>query len=253
MSIRDLIDQPTGKDTKGHDSCGPGFRVQVCNKETNGPLSKPFLKGEKMPCFLGLSPETSFSNRERLKVILKWLSQRSNKILVLEGSYFRRWDIMVFHRTRQHEAEQEVLRRVRQFERRLNDVIATLGIENLVESLQWPEILQKTEKIQTQLRSYAKRSASFSTDVDAMLVEFLTRTRPGGRYSLSTGDESLLKNYIFEELSVFLYLSQNGCPLEIYPGSDLEIMQRIAANDYPDFPISCPTRSHVSIQLIKTS
>lgn len=229
------------------------LRVEIVSDETHGPLCKRFMAGEKMPCFLGLSPETSYSNRAHLKTILEWLGPRSERIVVLEGSYFSRWDLMVFSRLSQGEAEQQVLRSVQRFERRLREVSTTLGLAAAVSPLQWPGVLESTEtrSIESALRAYAQKSAWFSAGVDAILAEFLIRARSSARHSPSPNERSLLKNYIFEELSVFLHLCRSGYALEVYPGSDLDIMQRIAASAYADFPISCPNRSHLSIRLVR--
>jgi len=251
MSPKELLDLPNGYTTTTFSS--ESFAVEVFADETHGPLCRRFLAGERLPCFLGLSPETSYSNRGQLTAILRWLGARSESIVVLEGSYFSRWDLMVFESMSSIDAEKHVQRRVQQFERRLRDVSQILGLTDVVVPLVWPEVLEleETQSIQKKLRSYADENQEFSADIDEMLTEFLMRVRPTAQHSLSSGQRVLLKNYIFEELSLFLHLCRIGYPLEVYPGSDLEIMQRIAGNGYPDFPVSCPNRSHLSIRLAR--
>ncbi len=49
---------------------------------------------------------------------------------------------------------------------------------------------------------------------------------------------------------MFLYLYQTGRVIEIYPGSDLRIMQNIANGQYLGFPLPCPHRTHIAVEVV---
>lgn len=229
-----------------------GYRVEIDGQETHGSLCTRFLDGEMMPCFLGLSPETSFSNRNRLTTILAWLAPRASSIVILEGTYFSRWDAIVFEHMPPSLAAQRALHRVRLFEQRASRTIHTLDIASKVRLLSWPDILDEPRVAQVRqgLREYAAGVRAFAMALEDVLDEYLARARAGVGPSLTPEERDTLRNYIYEELSVFLHLCEGGYPLEVYPGSDLGIMQEIAAGTYPSFPVACPNRSHISIRLV---
>ena len=228
------------------------FQVRTNDAENYGGLCERFLAGHQLPCFLGLSPSTSHSNYGHLRAILSWLAPKTPEVIVLEGSYFSRWDLVIFGGLTEEEATNKVLGNVNRFNKRLRKVAAELGVQKKVSPLPWPEVLTRPETIALQqtLREYAKANERFASDIDSMLDEFLSRAHPQEAKSLSTQQREILKNYIFEELSVFIHLCQIGYPLEVYPGSDLEIMQRIASGYYEDFSVRCPDRSHLAISVI---
>lgn len=228
------------------------FNIEVDWSETHGALCERFLNGSPMPCFLGISPDTSFSNRRRLTSILEWLNPKATEIVLLDGSYFGRWDAIVFRQLSALEAATSALREIRRLEDRITSIADELGMSEKIKPLPWPEILEKpaVRDIQWNLRTYARKDVEFAEDVESVLEEFLQRAHPEESASLSIPERETLCNYVYEELSVFLYLAVTSWPLEVYPGSDLPIMQRIANGEFTGFPISCPQRSHLSIRLI---
>jgi len=62
-----------------------------------------------------------------------------------------------------------------------------------------------------------------------------------------------LKLYVIEELAIFLYAYCSAYETELYVGNDLSIMQKIRDKQYPDFPFDCPKRTHVSLDINKTT
>ena len=86
-------------------------------------------------------------------------------------------------------------------------------------------------------------------DVVNVSIQYATRACPELPSQHSTKVLPVLKNYLLEELSMFIYLYDMGYPVEVYPGSDLDLMRRIAIGEYGNFPFKCPERSHISIEI----
>ena len=52
-----------------------------------------------------------------------------------------------------------------------------------------------------------------------------------------------------EELAMFLHLYRLRYKIEVYPGSDLEIVEATCAGRFANFPVPSLERSHVSLEL----
>lgn len=223
------------------------FDVVTDSAETSGPLTEEFLNGDKISCFLGLSSDTSSLNRERLTTILEWLAPRASKVLIIESTYLRRWNLMALNGLSERAALECINKDLNRFKRRLSSVKAELNLGDAVELCHLPTLcgIDEVSKIQQVLRTYAATNDSFRSDVELELREFLSRRG----VQADIRQIELLLNYLYEEISLFIYLCLNDYHLEVYPGADLRIMKRIFGGYYTSFPFSCSQRSHLSIRL----
>src|SRR5437867_15216 len=103
FAVSELCEMNLANEPESFGGCG--FNVEVVESETHGPLCAKFLAGEKLPCFLGLSPESSSLNRGRLGSILEWLVPRVSQLTVAEGSFLTRWNLRAIEHFPNGEAE----------------------------------------------------------------------------------------------------------------------------------------------------
>lgn len=62
-----------------------------------------------------------------------------------------------------------------------------------------------------------------------------------------------LREYMIEEVALYLYLYQQGFTTEIYPGRDMKVLRKIAANQYRGFPYDFSERTHISVAVLLDS
>jgi tRNA-dependent cyclodipeptide synthase len=241
------------KDTSmgsARDERGESYSITAEPLDTHGRLADRFLAGERLPCFLGLSPTTSFVNRARLEAILRWLAPRSQDVMIVEGTYSSRWNLMALQGLEEGAALGALRPALERFRRRVDAILRSLG-HVTVAILDWPTVLasEHFQCIHNVLLQYSERYSEFDRALSDIALEYVKRAHRGKVSSES--QHQLLRSYVLEELAVFHYLYLSGYHLEVYPGADLGIMRAIAAGDFPDFPIACRDRSHIGIRLIK--
>jgi len=228
----------------------PALCVECDVAQSSGDLLEGFLKGGRMPCWIGLSPSTSAVNRARLRVILDWVCARSDDVLVVEGSFANRWNLVVEAGCSEAEATERSREPANRFGRRLDELRTDLPSRSRVKLFEWELAVKSPEfvAVHDAIRSYAASNGEFHTAVREATSTYLER-RGGDLVSAGPGAQEMWTRYMFEELAVFLLLYSMGYTVEVYPGKDLAIMQRIAAGMYPEFPISCSRRTHVGIRV----
>ncbi len=231
------------------------FTVWVDRAQTSGPLVDAFIEGKVSAAVLGLSPTSSTVNLARLAPILDWALGRANELTVIEGSWFHRWDRVVFDRLPLAEAEQASLRAMRKLHGRIRRVAESQGYSSKLALLAWAETGSNPKLIATAraVDAAMERSPEFRAAMMSVVGDYLAHVRLSHPRSLSAGDEAGLLNYVREEVTTFAYLVQHVSPVEVYPGADLPIMRRIAKGEFADvLPVDLSQRTHVSIQLIPT-
>ncbi len=220
-------------------------------QETHGPLADRFLAREMLPCWIGLSPSTSSVNRARLQAIVEWASKRSRDMVIVEGSFAERWNLMSEEGLSESAAIAQVRAPVDRFRRRVSEVQASLDAETSVRVFDWEEALASTafKSIHGAITAYASGSALFSEAAIYATQTFLQRRGITDSRDLADRQQDTWAKYLFEELAVFLLLYSEGYRVEVYPGADLPLMQSIAAGCFPEFPVRCADRTHIGIRV----
>ncbi|MCC6910207.1 MAG: tRNA-dependent cyclodipeptide synthase [Phycisphaerales bacterium] len=232
------------------DTASPSPQVQVIQSETHGRLVSRFLNGERFNCWIGLSPSTSSVNRARLEQIVNWVCARSDDVLIVEGSFPDRWNIMAEKALPEVVAEGEARAGLPRFRRRLDDIVARLGANARVRLLNWEETLQTIEykRLRHDLSAFITVTPRFAMAVEEASRDYLERR--GKRSDLDDAPRRRLwLQYMVEELAMFMWLYQSGYMIEVYPGRDLELMQLISEGAFPGIPVACPNRTHIGIEV----
>lgn len=255
-SLSQLIGHAVGHTAGSPETQARGrFTVWVDRAQTSGPLVDAFLDGKVASAVLGLSPTSSTVNHARLAPILDWALAHTNELTVIEGSWFHRWDRVVFDRLPLADAERASLRDMRRLHRRIRRVADSKGLSPKLALPTWPETgsLPKLVATARAVDAAMEKSPEFRAAMISVVSDYLTDVRSTHPRLLNASDEARLLNYVREEVTTFAYLVQHVSPVEVYPGADLRIMQRIAKGEFADvLPVELSQRTHVSIQLIPT-
>lgn len=231
------------------------FTVWVDRAQTHGPLVNAFLAGDVKSAVLGLSPTSSSVNLVRLEPILDWTLALTSELTIIEGSWFHRWDRVVFDLLELPDAEQVSLRNMRRLHGRIRRIAERQGLSDKLRLLVWPdtEKLPDMDATAQAVISAMEKSPDFRSAMEAVVGDYLAHVRPSHPRALSSDDEARLLNYVRDEVAAFVYLFQHVSPVEVYPGADLPLMRRIARGEFADvLPFDLSQRTHVSIQLIPT-
>jgi len=228
----------------------PNYVVSVCAQHTHGPPGAKFLAGERMPCFLGLSPTTPFVNRGRLHAILRWLVPRSSSLLIVEGLWASRWNLVAIRGLTMQQATDEVRRDIGRLRRRVDDIVSRPPRAS-VTFLDWQRELEGKQygEIQAAICRYAETQVDFQSVLRETTRGYVHKVHPGEANRLTAAQWDTLSLYVVEELAMFLHLYRLRYKIEVYPGSDLEIVEATCAGRFANFPVPSLERSHVSLEL----
>lgn len=226
------------------------YDVSICAMHSHGPLVGSFLEGNRLSCFLGLSPTTPFVNRGRLRAILSWVLPRSDSVLIVEGFSASRWNLVGIRGLTLDQAAGEVQKNIQRLRRRVDDIISRMPGSS-VRFLDWQGELSAREyiKIEEAIRGFASTHAEFRLLLNETTRGYVTKVHPTEANKLSKEQWDTLSRYVVEEIAMFLHLYKLGYKVEVYPGSDLEIVKAACTGRFAGFPVPCPERSHVSLEL----
>ncbi len=229
-----------------------GFNIEIVESETHGPLCARLLAGEKFPCFLGLSPESSSLNRGRLGSILEWLVPRVSRLTVAEGSFLTRWNLRAIEQLPEVEAERIGEERQEAAVRRITKTLREVSGAERVEVMNWASVVRSFgfSGIRSGVESFAARDSAFEGAVLGAVGEFMRRKR--GRdvcVDPTAAQMALLRSYVVEEIAMFVHLYEAGLRTEVYPGDDLYLMRELAAGRFASFPFDLSGRTHIGIRL----
>ncbi|MEP3479756.1 MAG: tRNA-dependent cyclodipeptide synthase [Fuerstiella sp.] len=222
------------------------FDVKMNDLHTNGPLVSDFLSGQ-VSCFVGLSPTTPHVNAGRLRAIVDWTLERTESVMIVQGYFVNRWNLMVFDHLPMEVCEELVRKQVGKFQRRLGRIVADKVNVNL-RVFDWEAELKTYEyaAIKNKIAVFSLKNERFLELVDQSVKRFTLRQ---DQLELSSLELNCLREYVIEELAMFIRIYQMGYKVEIYPGEDMEIMAACSAGNFVDFPFPCAERTHVSLRV----
>lgn len=225
--------------------------IQVVDADTSGPYVLPFLQGQlPSSAFIGLSLKNRMANRRCLEELIPWVRERAGRVLVVVGDYPHRHNLMALRGLPADEALSKAMRDGRRTLRAARSVVSARCSGGGVTVCSASELIE-TASCRTILRTletYYEAGGQFVHDVLSAAMRYARRAAGPARFEM---DEALprLKQYLLEEIAMFLHLSSTGFDVEVYPGPDLGLMQAIAQASYDSFPFSCPHRTHIAVSV----
>jgi len=225
--------------------------IQVVDTATSGPYALPFLQGQRpSSALVGLSLKNRMANRRCLEELIPWVKERAVRVLVVVGDFPHRHNLMALRGLSANEALTKAMRDGRQTLRAARSVasatcpgggVTVCSASELIETASCRTILRALE-------TYYEKGGDFVLDVLSSAMRYARRVGDPARFEM---DEAIprLKQYLLEEIAMFLHLSSTGFDVEVYPGPDLGLMRAIAQASYDSFPYSCPHRTHISVSV----
>ena len=231
-------------------SINSGYEVFFDLTESYGKDMGSFLNGIEYPCYVAFSPDTVFVNPSRIMAILDWAANHSSDIVVIEGTYLKRWNLLGIEGKSEQEAQQIVRQQSHKIRARIQKVINVNSWEHRIKFVNWEHIisLPRYSRIHYSIKDYYEHHWKFQNLVHLEVQEFLFRQQTRvlqNIYKLRI----YLANYVLEEIVMFIYLYLRGYEIEIYPGGELNVMRKIVEHSFPDFPVDISSRTHISLQV----
>lgn len=184
----------------------------------------------KFHCFLGVSINNPLFLGKGLPALLTWVSAKYPYCIILISDYLDRFNQKIF-------CEEAILNRAidssletgNRIERSIQSCITKLQIENIIVE-RWLKYydLREVQIIKKQLYSQLEKKNEFYASVNQSAIEYLKKKSNLSRLLCNERNIGLSIDYIIEELAVFSYLIQIGARVQLYPGTQLPILKRIA-------------------------
>lgn len=176
--------------------------------------------------YLGMSMNnTVFKSKDMLNQILCEISLHSSKLNILVGDYLDRYNSLIFEEFDEEDAINSSVKKGSELKNLLTDVLIEFDIPLecvFVHSGSFISHPEYNEKNST-FKNYYNVDAAFQYLVDHTVNIFLRRqnhfliSRPRA--------EKLCREYLFEELTIFEILADQGLKVNIYPGNQLPIIK----------------------------
>lgn len=233
--------------------------VEMNYTETNGPNTDAFLKGSAaLACFVPICPYSFMANRPFLQEYLPWVLIRCSKAIIIIGDFLERHNIMAFHRVSEAEAISKAGKQGRKIKRTIESVLSNIKIKATVVLDSCRHEIESAEcrKIAQTIREYCDQNSLFRTDIEEQTHLMLkgSKRAPVRQIPLiDTATMNHFREYMIEELALYILLYQRGYTTEIYPGRDIKILRSLALRQYRDFPYDFSERTHISLAVLLDS
>ncbi len=230
--------------------------VEINYSETSGPNTEVFLNGSNsLACFLPICPYSFMANRAFLEEYLPWILKRCSRATVIIGDFLERHNIMALKQVSEAEAVSKAEKRGRKIERIIESLLSEIEIDATVVLDSCRPDIESAEcrKIVQTIREYCGQNPLFRTDVENQTHLMLRRSQRASIRRISSIDTATMnqfREYMIEELALYILLYQRGYTTEVYPGRDIKVLRSMATNQYPDFLCDFSKRTHISVAVI---
>ncbi|WP_415712914.1 tRNA-dependent cyclodipeptide synthase [Maridesulfovibrio sp.] len=222
----------------------------IINKlETSGNGEAMLQEGIQENVLLAICPYSFMVSKRFLRSYLPWIAAHTAKSHIFLGDYWERHNLIAQGSNRR-QASDKMMKKGRSIKKTIHSVLSEF---DLTEHFKFIDLFEdsKTEDYQEILKQiilYSENSKLFMTDMESLASTFMFRRLPQmyGDYDVL----SHLVNYIFEEIAFYLCWNLRGWKVEVYPGPDLDILKKIFAGAYENFPVQMDKRVHISVEKI---
>jgi tRNA-dependent cyclodipeptide synthase len=212
--------------------------------------------GKYLPrkCFLGISLSNPFFHGKHLSRILKWVDYNFEDCLIIIADHLHRFNEYIFTGSDSDTANRECSQMGESIHKSIEELIKQIG-ESKFKILHWlefvntPEFRINHEKINTYFNQDAKFKKSVLRSCELFIDKQLKK-----RYQIYVTREIAIKKsceYILEELAVFSILIERGYFIQVYPGTQLEVLKEIANNSFPNLDSSLKKAIYIDLTIKK--
>lgn len=214
----------------------------------------PEVSAEKLfsyrQCYMGISLDNPVFDGESLAALLLWAVEKFDTCLVVAGDYLRRHNEYILNGMDNLQAEKSALDAGDEFIERTKDLFDKLP-EGKVRIIRWRDCLAFDEysKSKAALDSLFAESDGFKAAVRKDAISFVERQTQRNRKLAVSQEEAIAVSceYLLEEIAVFSALSSKGRHVELYPGSELEVLVEISSGKFSNIPQGLRNRINVEL------
>jgi len=230
--------------------------VEINYSQTNGLNLDAFLDSSPgLACFMPICPYSFMANRAFLQEYLSWCLPRCSQTMIVVGDYLERHNIMAFEQVSEVEAIAKAEKRGRRIRRIIESVLLDMEPPGsvVVDSCRSDIESRDCQQIAETIRQYCGSSQTFRNDVENqvhLMLNGSSRARIKQPSSFDSQTMTQLREYIIEELALYVLLYQRGYTTEIYPGRDMKLLRNMAMGRYRGLPFDFSERTHISVAVL---
>lgn len=233
--------------------------IDINLSQTCGPNVEDFLNPQpKSSCFIPICLYSFMANRLFLQEYLPNVISRCLRAKILICDYLERHNIMAFNSLSEDAATEKAKIKGEKIAQIIADVLELSGYKNGVQYYSCRVDIErdKCRSIAQALRQFVGSNDRFKADLDEQVQLMINGTRRLSNLTSSSITSSMmnqLREYMIEEVALYLYHYQQGYTTEIYPGRDMKVLRKIASGQYAYFPYDFSERTHISVSVLLDS
>ncbi len=201
-----------------------GYKVKVKNK-----TSEFFGKS----CFLGISiTNPIYTSEIKVCKIIDWMeSNFTEEKILLIGDVLHTFNLNMFteYKEMNLEAEKEKGKAI------LNNLKTCINGKKDFSIIEWPEIKNKKAVLlkRTNLTTYYFNNEIFNNEILTIAKNYVNRKVENGFHLNVNYNDAIDSSvaYLLDELSVFSYLIDKGLEVQLYFGTQLPILKKLATRE----------------------
>ena len=203
-------------------------------------------------CYLGISLANPVFDEKNLNALLLWASEHFRKCLVVIGDDLCRFNQKILYGFGDDEAF-NAARRLGDAFIENNSAVFKQFDQDVIQISRWGEHIESDMycKSSERLESIFVSDPEFRSIIETDAVSFVKRQKKHNTEFAVTDDKAieLCCKYLLEEIAVFSVLSQQGWSVELYPGSELNVLVEVAKGKFPDVPQGLKNRINVELKI----
>jgi len=203
-------------------------------------------------CFVGISLGNPVFKEDSLCAMLHWIVKRFDQTLVVVGDYLCRFNELTLNGLGEDEAVKAAGRRGDSFILKTQRLFEQFSKDN-IHLTRWKSHLETDEykKSKAILDDLFLSNSGFRSAVEKDASGFVKRLMKRNKTLAVSQQEALGLSckYLLEEIGVFSALSEQGWQVELYPGSELQVLVEIARGEYLNVPQGLTKRVNVELKI----
>lgn len=206
-------------------------------------------------CYIGVSLNNPFFYGKHLPLLFKWIAGHFQECIIIIGDHLNRINETILHGKQGEDAIADSLKKGDFLIERIKEAISELDTKKFT-IFRWadyialyPEIFEEKKK----LIQYAKIDAELGNAINESSIEFITRLANRNEPMFVSAAEAMIcsKEYILEEMAVFTKIIEMGYVVQVYPGTQLEILKKMARGDFPQIQSSLKRGIYIDLTVKK--
>ncbi|MFN3299833.1 MAG: tRNA-dependent cyclodipeptide synthase [Sediminibacterium sp.] len=187
-------------------------------------------------CYLGVSVNNPFFRDKHLGLLLRWIANHFDECIIIIGDYLHRINETILLGKFGDDAINASMLRGNQLHE-IIEVALSLLPQNKFKIYRWKDFLDEHPTVydkKKQLLNYYNESDEFKNAIIQSSTEFIERLSERGEVIYLSKEDAVAqsKEYLIEEMAVFSKLIEEGYKVQVYPGTQLNILKELANKKY---------------------